>query len=545
MQNGTRFVRSTWLVGLGIAVVLAPGSARGQAGGDPLGPESPQIRRAIEWGITFIESGAENDSRMGAQALLGLALLKHGSHPDHPQVKQAAANIQKSLAGREPGQLRSNNEIYSVGLAAIFLLELDPATYRSEIEQLLDILRRTQKPHGGWGYADRETGDTSMVQYAALAMWEARRAGFTVPQPMIEGLTEWLLRTQDPSGGYGYQGNVSPSWQPVPQSQIRLSLTAAGLGSLYICADLLGFAERAPQREEGIPSALQEVREEEPADRRIQTRIDPALIRAAQRRGNQWMAHNFQAADEGSWIHYYLYGLERYMSFREAHEGDGHRIPWYRAGAAFLLQDQEQRGSWTGRGGAPADTAFALLFLMRSMQRSIDKAQGLGAGLMVGGRGLPKDTDRVEVRLGQVIARPLMGPAEELLAMLDDTSGAGYDRALDQLAELTPEEAQRVFGGQPDRLRRLARDASPQARIAAAHALGLGRNLDVVPLLIQSLDDPDPGVVRAARDALRRLARKPAGFGLPDAPSDAERAAAIRQWKAWYLAVRPNAEFES
>ncbi len=545
MRNGTRFdaVRCL-LLGFVFAAGLAPAVVAGQAVADPFGPESPAVRQAIDHGLKFIEGEEKSESRMGGQALIGLALLKHGSHPDHPLIQRAIATIKASLAGREPGQLRSNNEIYSVGLATIFLLEVDPSTYRPEIELLLEVLRRTQKPHGGWGYADRDTGDTSMVQYAALAMWEAKRAGFDVPMPMIEGLTEWLLRTQDPSGGYGYQGKVSTTWQPVPQSQIRLSLTAAGLGSLYICADLLGFSEQAPQREEGIPPALREVRDDQPADRRIRTRIDPALVLTAQRRGNQWMANNFQPDPEG-WTHYYLYGLERYMSFREAHEGEGHRIPWYRAGAGFLVRTQEQAGSWTGRAGATVDTAFGLLFLMRSMKRSIDKAQGLGAGLMVGGRGLPQDTERVEVRRGQVVARPLMGPAEELLAMLDDASGAEYDRALAQLADLTPEEAHRVFGRQPDRLEQLAREQSPQARISAIRALGARRDLDVVPLLIRALDDSDAGVVRAARDALRRLARRPAGFGLSDVTDASERAVAIREWKAWYQAVRPNAEFEN
>ncbi len=527
----------------GVVVLLALG-----IGGEPeaaaqLGPDSPQVRQAIEQGIGFIEGGGATDSRLGGQALVGLALLKHGSHRDHPQVRRVAEAIRKSLAGREPGPLRANNEIYSLGLATIFLVEYDPGAYRREIELVLEILRQTQKPHGGWGYSERETGDTSMVQYAALAMWEAKRAGFDVPQPMVEGLAEWLLRTQDPSGGFGYQGKVSPTWQPVPQSSIRLSLTCAGLGSLYICADLLGLSDRAPQREEGLPPALREVREGQPVERRPKTRIDANLVRAAQRRGNQWIAKNYEV-DPKQWTHYYLYALERYMSFREAAEGgDSHRIRWYSQGAAFLVNTQGEKGTWTGQAGESADTAFALLFLMRSMKQSIDKVQGLGAGLMVGGRGLPTDTSRVEVRRGQVIARPLMGPAEELLAMLDDPTGDAYGRALRQLTELSAEEAQKLFGERPDRLKQLARDASPQARVAAVHALGGGRDLDAVPLLIESLDDPDAGVMRAARDALRRLARRPAGFGLPDAPSAAERAEAVDRWKAWYVAVRPNAEF--
>ncbi len=522
--------------------LLAMGRLGAAAG---LAPDSPEVVKAIGQGLLFLETGSEKESRMGGHALVGLAMIKHGANREHPLIKRAVATIRNTLGERDPEKL-SFREIYGPGLATILLIELDPSTYRPEIECLLECLRRAQKPHGGWGYGDRETGDTSMVQYAVLAFWEAKQAGFKVEQSMIEGITEWLLLTQDPSGGFGYQGKLATSpGQLVPQASVRLSLTAAGLGSLYICADILGLSEQAPQRDEEIPAALQEVREGQPVARQPKTRIDPKLVVAAQRRGNQWMAKNFDIAPQ-QWTHYYLYALERYMSFREATEGqDSHRIPWYNLGAAFLLKSQEEAGSWTGQGQSTVDTAFGLLFLMRSMRKSIDKAQGLGAGLLVGGRGLPKDTGRVEVRRGKVVSKPLAGPAEELLAMLDDPTAADYDHALEQLTDLTPEEAQRIFGTRPDRLRQLARDASPQARIAAVQALGVGRDLDGVPLLILALDDADSGVARAARDALRRLARKPAGFGLSDAPKPAERADAIRQWKAWYKAVCPDAEFEN
>lgn len=545
MRNGpklTAWRRPAWAA---VGVVLWAGIVGVRPAVAQFDPESPRVREAIERAMKFIEDGGAAPSGMGSYALAGLAFLKYGSHRDHPQIRRAAEVVTKALEGRDPGELKSRNEVYSLGLATIFLVELDPSTYRREIELLLEILRRAQKPHGGWGYTDRETGDTSMVQYVALAMWEAKQAGFHVPQSMIEGLAEWLLRTQDPSGGYGYQGKVSPTWKPVAQSPIRLSLTAAGLGSLYICADLLGLSEQAQRKEEGIPPALREVREDRRAAGRVKTRIDPNLVRAAQGRGNQWIAKNFQP-DPEQWTHYYLYALERYMSFREAAEGtDSHRIAWYSQGAAFLIRTQEPDGNWSGRAKATNDAAFGLLFLVRSMKKSIEKAQELGAGLLVGGRGLPRDTSRVEVRRGQVVPRPLLGPAEELLAMLEDPATEEYAAALERMIDLTPDEAQRIFGEHPDRLQQLARDASPQARITAVAALGAGRDLSAVPALIHSLDDPDAGVARAARDALRRLARKPAGFDLPDLPTEPQRAAAVREWTAWYRAVRPTAEVEN
>ena len=50
----------------------------------------------------------------------------------------------------------------------------------------------------------------------------------------------WLIRTQDPSGGFGYQGKIGEGNKLVKQSEVRQSLSAAGLGSVYACSDMLG-----------------------------------------------------------------------------------------------------------------------------------------------------------------------------------------------------------------------------------------------------------------------------------------------------------------
>jgi hypothetical protein len=64
-----------------------------------------------------------------------------------------------------------------------------------------------------------------------------------------------------------------------------------------------------------------------------------------------------------------------------------------------------------------------------------------------------------------------------------------------------------------------------------------------VPTLIAALDDPDWTVVREAHEALRRVSRRLSVPDLPLQPDDARRRAAIDEWKKWYLAVRPQAEF--
>jgi hypothetical protein len=511
-------------------------------------PESPEVQQAVTRAVKYLENDVPDDQRVGALALRGLALLKHGAAPDHARVKQAVERIRGVLGEMDPAQVKL--DIYSTGISTIFLIELDPEEYASEIQCLLDSLVHRQKPHGGWGYPDRETGDTSMTQYGALSAWEGTQRGFRFPIERVELVATWLLKTQDPSGGFGYQGNVSATFAPVPQTQIKLSLTAAGLGSLYICADLLGVGFEIRERDPDLPPALKVVEEDDPAGQKdAKTRLDSRLFHAAETRGQSWMRHNYKI-DPPDWTHYYLYALERYMSFRELAELEATgRAPeksprWYNDGVAYLLKMQADDGSWKSRGGPMPDTAFGILFLLRSQKKSIEKARSFGAGSLVGGRGLPKVTAGAEVRGGQVVARPLLGPAEELLAKLDDPDSADYDEAVALLAEIPPEELATLAGEQAAKLRRLAEGRSAEARLAAVQAMGRSGSLDHVPTLIYALTDPDPQVVRAAHDALRRISRKPPGFGMPDEASEPDRRRAVEQWQAWYRTIRPDAKFE-
>ncbi|MHB1037182.1 MAG: hypothetical protein ACYC0Y_21395 [Pirellulales bacterium] len=507
-------------------------------------PNSPPVKASIDRAIGFLESPLANDARLGAQALVGLALVKNGAPPTHPKILAAVKAIREELqkAPISAGTAQPI-DIYSAGLSVIFLVALDPSRYRPEIESLLAYLGRRQKPHGGWGYDAQETGDTSMTQYGVLSSWEATQVGFRVPMASVERVTLWLLKTQDPSGGFGYQGVMSSTVVPVRQSEVRHSLTAAGLGSLYILTDLL--AMKSVAKEENLPPALKEVRRDkpEPAPR---TQIPAEWVRVVQTRGNAWMQANYKI-DAEPYTHYYLYALERYHSFREKAEHRSEAEPkWYNDGAEFLIKTQQADGSWKGDSGTglTTDTAFGVLFLLRSSKKSIERARDFGAGVLLGGRGLPKDTDRVELRSGNVVPKPLLGPAENLLGLLEQRGSARYDEALEALAELPADEVRAILSKHAGRLRQLAGGTSPQARLAAVRALGRGGDLDEVPTLIAALSDANAEVAREARDSLRRISRKFSEIGPPDEPTEEERRKAIDQWKAWYRSIRPDADFE-
>ena len=515
-----------------------------------LTPESPAIKAAVEKGIAFLESPAANDNRPGARALVGLAVLKSHADPKHPRIVEAVAAIQGAVKGREPAQV--GLDVYSTGVAVIFLVTLDPSAYSSEINVLLQALKLKQKPHGGWGYPERETGDTSMTQYGVLSAWEATQAGFKIPPETIEAVTTWLLKTQDPKGGFGYQGTVAASSGLVKQKDVRHSMATAGLGSLYICADLLGLVPRAEKRDEDLPSALREIKGQPPpaaAGPNPKTKIDPHRVKDAENRGNRWLGGHYDMRRKEWWTFYYLYAYERYASFRELSEGQVDPEPkWYSDGARFLLGRQAADGSWTtekSTSGKTADTAFAILFLLRSSKKSIERAYGYGDSTLVAGRGLPKETANVQVAGGKVRVVPKWTTAAELLPILEKHDAAAFEQGITALGQLPPAEAEILAAKNADLLRRLVADRAPATRIAAVRAIGNGANLDLAPKLIYALGDPDEAVAREACDALRRLTRSPGPGPLGGELTEARRSAEVRYWKDWYLAIRPDAEFEN
>lgn len=508
------------------------------ASGAPLVPESPEVKAAIAKGLKYLNAVTPNDARSGAKALHGRVLL-YDRQLDHPRLREAI-----EAARAEANQELITADLYTLGICLVFLLEADPEKYRPEIEKFLKHLATIQKSHGGWGYPHLETGDTSMTQYAVLSMWTAVQAGFDTPLSSWVKVTNWLLRTQDPSGGFGYQAVDPNKYDLVPQERITVTMTAAGLGSLYLCADYLGFQSiLLDATPEGLSSEFKAVKNDKQA---VKTKdVESSRLFAAIARSNDWFrSRERERPDE--WHCYYFYTLERMETFRDAATGKQVTEPgWYDSGAHELIKAQQADGSWAGREEPGPATSFAILFLVRSTRKTLEKVKSFGAGTLVGGRGLPATEGGIVLRMGQVIAKPLQGPAEELLAKIEDPTNPDYLRAVEALEDLSQSASEQTLSPVAKRLRRIATGESPEARAAALSALARTRDLDHVPLLIEALNDPDPGIFRAARLGLQFISRRFSTGVRSDEPNRAERNAEIDQWKQWYLSIRPDADFES
>lgn len=140
---------------------------------------------------------------------------------------------------------------------------------------------------------------------------------------------------------------------------------------------------------------------------------------------------------------------------------------------------------------------------------------------------------------GRVLARPMNGAVEGMLAVLEDPRAQNADAALAGLVARYQDEGPKLLRPLKDRFEKLLRDPDSGVRRVAAWALARTAELNVAPLLIAALEDPDEGVVAEAREGLQLLSRKIDGFGPPPNATPDQKKAAAGQWRQWFNDTRP------
>ena len=127
----------------------------------------------------------------GGAVLLGLARLRTTRRAIIRKCWRRSMPSAKSCRGTSLPRSKCRTSTMSASRSSSWS-RLDPEKYRPEIECLLQFLHARQKKHGGWGYYEQETGDTSMTQYGVLSSWEAKQAGFNISPDSMEAVTNWL-----------------------------------------------------------------------------------------------------------------------------------------------------------------------------------------------------------------------------------------------------------------------------------------------------------------------------------------------------------------
>ncbi|MDA1053024.1 MAG: hypothetical protein O3C40_21435 [Planctomycetota bacterium] len=510
-------------------------------------PESEVVQVMVGKGRAYLEANFGKDSHdasLGGVCICALACYSHTGNAQHALVQKAVAQIR---AEGQKGFARDAHANYSLGIALIFLGTVDPDLYRQEVQTLLSAIYERQESNGAWTYPNDPLGDTSQTQYACLGMWMADRQGISIDQRVLERCCNWLLRTQAPDGAFGYKPNDPGTFDKrLAQTRTTPSMGTAGVGSLYVCGELLGFIDdpAIAKRRLTLPPAIRPV----VAKTEIAEAVDHGRWDNAIRDGNGWIGRNAGVENSGGQQqYYYMYAVERYWAFRELSIATPQaEPPWYNAGVEYCRTKQATDGTWTSENGKSVDTAFAMLFLLRSSKKVVTQIQ-MEQGRLRGGKGLSADMSTAQLDAkGQVVTSDGTKAVADILAMLDDPKAPQAEFVSDVPEKLVLSSDSKERALQLSRLRRMIINGAFQARLTAAKTLGTIRDLDSAPALIFALSDPDWRIAKAARDSLRFMSRKPEGFGFvieggtrPEQPAWKE---AQKNWTNWLLSVRPDAE---
>lgn len=528
--------------------------------GDGLTPTSPEVRRAVDNAVKFLLKEGAKEQRLGGRVLVCLALLKADVPKNHPFIELTVKEIQKSIA--DDGTISFKYPIYTAGLMVIFLADLEPDLYHRELVALRQFLLNNQRKDGSWTYLTSGTadaypsGDMSMTQYGVMALWTLHQLGHDIPGEAVDRMGRWLVYAQTSEGSYAYQTKMSDDFRQISHESIRLSMSTAGMASVYVCRDLFGFNEKRQTTgaKKKALAAFMEKQTEELSTRSIEGyafKTTKERLEAVQKRGNAWMARNvFPVTQSVPYFYYYLYAMERYGAFFELSETKQLSSPrWYDRIAEKLLQLQDEQGFWKGPLlGEQVDTSYSVLFLVRSTRRTFSKTYDrVGGGNLIGGRGLPRMTDHVVVENGQIVSLSEITGPKQLLERLEELD-MDDEETLAKLAQLPESEVEHLLNRNKARIKSLVGDEKAEKRLIAVTMLGKSGDVANAEALIYALSDPDPDVVRAAHAALLRLARDPKDSAL-DAKDAAEwekkRQQVVQRWQTWYRKIDPDAVFEA
>jgi hypothetical protein len=517
--------RGAVLAGFLALLVTAPGGGSARAQGE----DAASVQRALQ----FLRGQAAG-LQPGEAALAGLAMVKAEVPPTDPGLAACLRIVDGRFAGSAyapqlgGGQGQAGGPaIYEAAVTALLYANLDPVAYRPRIEAAAQYLMAGQRPNGCWDYNGRTAGDTSISQYAVLGLWESENAGVRVPPRVWDRAAAWYLSTQGADGGWAYHRDEA-------HYRDTVSMTAAGVGSLLICQRQLALARSAAQDANPL---LTPVGTDASSPGRYRPETSNAAMNAGITRGVAWIGARFNPAAKelmGQSAYYGLYGIERLGALGDRATVGG--VDWFARGRQFIVATQGGDGRWTDQHGDVPNTAWAMLFLVRSTAKSLQRIEikRLGAGMLLGGRGLPKDLSSLTVAGGRVLARPMNGAVEGMLSVLEDPRAENADGALAGLIARYETEGPAVLRPYLPRFRKLLADRDPGIRAAAAWALGRSGRLDTAPDLIAALADPDDTVVGQARAGLQILSRKIDGLGPPAGADAAAKAAAARRWRDWY-----------
>ena len=392
------------------------------------GVTDDQVQRAIEkakeWLIGMSQNGKwpqYEEHYAGGTTCMALYTLAYiGEGPNRPVITAALDNVLTAAS--------NSAYVHSMRIMALATLQNKlTGTKRDTVRQAMtaDVqwLVNNQHKDGGWDYFDNKASDRidfSNTQMAILALWNAVLAGIEIPPTVWQRTQALYYKKQQQDGSWNYGdptdaagGGNTPGYG---------SMTAAGLATIYICADMLDLASGCPCRNGRSTSDTNEL------NRRIELAVD-------------WLSKNFQVdanPRRGQWHYYWLYSVER-VGIAAGYKYFGTHN-WFKEGAEFLVAQQSPEGSW--QRGDVADTCFATMFLFKGRAPVLyEKLQVPGSEWNAHRRDLANLTayiEKIKEQLFHWQIVSLVAPVEEL------HEAPVLYITLETVVKLTPEEKQKL-----------------------------------------------------------------------------------------------------
>lgn len=142
----------------------------------------------------------------------------------------------------EPGGTMYSHALASIAVCEAYAMTRDPDLLQPA-QLSLNYLIASQDPHGGgWRYAPRQPGDTSVVGWCVMALKSGRMGNLIVPDETFVGAKRFLDTVSTDKGAYyGYD-------KPVAKINGRRATTSVGL----LCRMYMGWPKEHPGIQEGI-----------------------------------------------------------------------------------------------------------------------------------------------------------------------------------------------------------------------------------------------------------------------------------------------------
>lgn len=193
------------------------------------------------------ETNRNNDTAGTAFGLLPFLAAGITNKPskDNPQSHDYSKGVNLAINWLINRQVKTSDQQgyyggdqYSHGLATIAMCEAygltsDPRIKASAQMGINYILRAQDPAGGGWRYAPRTPGDTSVTGWMLMALKSGQMSGLTVPKAALKKVEYYLNACESSDkGGYGY----------LPNSGETPAMTAVGA----LCRQYLGVNPRNP-----------------------------------------------------------------------------------------------------------------------------------------------------------------------------------------------------------------------------------------------------------------------------------------------------------